>query len=77
MRHKIIPLLAEYFFEDWAKVAAVLGDAEAHEGAIEGGFMNRQPLTAPPGLDENDGGMPRFRWSLRDGPFSYDNLTGQ
>lgn len=77
MRHKIIPLLAEYFFEDWAKVAAVLGDAEAHEGAIEGGFMNRQPLTAPPGLDEDDDGMPRFRWSLRDGPFSYDKLTGQ
>lgn len=77
MRYKIIPLLAEYFFEDWAKVAAVLGDAEAHEGAIEGGFMNRQPLTAPPGLDEDDDGMPRFRWSLRDSPFSYDKLTGQ
>lgn len=75
MRHKVIPLLAEYFFEDWGKVAAVLGDAEAHEGPIDGGFMIRKPLKAPPGMDEDGDGMPRFRWSLREGGFSYDRLT--
>ncbi len=77
MRHKVIPLLAEYFFEDWGKVAAVLGDAASHEGPIDGGFMIRIILKAPPGLDDVGDGAPRFRWSLRQDGFSYDGLTGQ
>ena len=75
MRHKVIPLLAEYFFEDWSKVAAVLGDAASHEGPIDGGFMIRRILKAPPGLDDVGDGAPRFRWSLRQDGFSYDGLT--
>tara|TARA_R110002110_G_scaffold85816_4_gene223686 strand:- start:11137 stop:13647 length:2511 start_codon:yes stop_codon:yes gene_type:complete len=65
MRHKVIPLLAEYFFEDWAKIAAVLGDLETHEGQIVGGFLKRSVLNPPPGLD-NDEAMPRYRWEVRD-----------
>ena len=49
MRHRVIPLLAEYFFEDSEKIAAVLGDAASHDEPIEGGFLNRSPLKAPPG----------------------------
>ncbi|MCY4541306.1 MAG: AAA family ATPase [Rhodobacteraceae bacterium] len=77
MRHKVIPLLAEYFFEDWAKIAAVLGDLDTHDGPIKGGFLNRSVLNAPPGLDNGEA-MPRFRWDVRsaeDG-FDYSSLLG-
>lgn len=75
MRHKVIPLLAEYFFEDWSKIAAVLGDLENHEGPIYGGFLKRSVLKAPPGL-ENDEAMSSFRWSMRsvDEGFDYKNM---
>lgn len=77
MRHKVIPLLAEYFFEDWGKIAAVLGDLETGDGPIKGGFLNRSVLKAPPGLDNGEA-MPRFRWDVRsaeDG-FEYAKLLG-
>ncbi len=73
MRYKVIPLLAEYFFEDWSKVAAVLGDDTSDEGPLRGGFMNRDVLRAPPGMTDGDD-MLRFRWSLREGAFAYDGL---
>ena len=77
MRHKVIPLLAEYFFEDWAKIAAVLGDLESHEGPITGGFLKRSILKAPPGLEDGDA-VPRFRWEMRsvDEGFDYGKLVG-
>ena len=77
MRHKVIPLLAEYFFEDWAKIAAVLGDLETDNGPIKGGFLTRSVLKTPPGLDNGET-MPRFRWEVRsveDG-FEYERLLG-
>ena len=78
MRHKVIPLLAEYFFEDWSKVAAILGDARADESAFVGGFMRREILTPPPGLEDHGDSAVRFRWSLRsqDEGFDYAGLTG-
>ena len=64
MRNKVIPLLAEYFFEDWGKIAAVLGDAASHDRPINGGFLNRSVLNAPPGFEDGDD-LPRFRWEVR------------
>lgn len=78
MRHKVIPLLAEYFFEDWDKIAAVLGDLKPHESAISGNFLNRSVLKAPPGLEDGDA-LPRFRWKLRSESegFDYAMLLGE
>ena len=76
MRHKVIPLLAEYFFEDWGKIAAVLGDSDSHDRPINGGFLNRSVLNAPPGLEDGDD-LPRFRWEVRseNEGFDYSRLT--
>ena len=70
MRHKVIPLLAEYFYEDWTKVAAVLGDAKG-----EGHFLERVVLKPPSTLDVDDGLEPRYRWSIK-APFN-DNCYVQ
>lgn len=40
MRDKVIPLLQEYFFEDWSRVHAVLGS----------GFIGKRTLAPPPGF---------------------------
>lgn len=57
MRHKIIPLIAEYFYDDWKKVRAVLGGTDD--------FVERTPLGPPPGLDD-EMGEERYRWTVRE-----------
>lgn len=71
MRHKVIPLLAEYFYEDWSKVALVLGDADT---AKPGRFLDRTALTPPAGPDF-EGGETRWRWTVRT-PFAADAYAG-
>ena len=61
MRHKVIPLLAEYFYEDWSKVALVLGDADMGK---PGRFLERTELKPPTGSDFEGGGT-RWRWAVR------------
>ena len=56
MRRKIIPLVAEYFYDDWNKVRAVLGNSDA--------FIARTKLTTPAGLDL-DYQEDRFRWVIQ------------
>ena len=62
MRRKIIPLIAEYFYDDWSKVKAVLGGGDH--------FVKGTKLQRPPGLDE-DTGDDRYRWTVQD-PFAED-----
>ena len=66
MRKKIIPLIAEYFHEDWNQVRAVLGGGS--------GFVTRTRLNAPPG-DLNDG-EPRYSWTINEefSPDAYSEL---
>ncbi|MCW1874886.1 AAA family ATPase [Erwinia sp. INIA-01] len=51
VRNKVVPLLEEYFFEDWGRIAAVLGD----------GFMQKNQIPPPPGIE----GEPLSSWSVR------------
>ncbi|WP_294289601.1 AAA family ATPase [uncultured Sphingomonas sp.] len=74
MRHKVIPLLTEYFYEDWAKVAAVLGDGDDGENDREGRFIDRRRLKAPKGLGGDEDAAPRYRWHVRE-TFSYDGFA--
>ncbi len=66
MRCKIIPLLAEYFYEDWQKVQAILGGTDD--------FVRKEKLNPPPGL-ENEGDK-RYRWTIRErfGDDAYTRL---
>ena len=58
MRHKIIPLIAEYFYDDWQKVQAVLGGTDD--------FVQGESLDRPPGLgDDTDAGEDRRRWTVQ------------
>jgi 5-methylcytosine-specific restriction enzyme B len=59
MRNKVIPLLTEYFYDDWEKVRLVLG-----ESSDEGGFVVRTKLPRPVTLPEQDESE-RFRYTIR------------
>ena len=56
MRRKVIPLIAEYFYDDWEKVRAVLGGTDA--------FVQGEKLEPPPDLDGS--GEKRYRWTVRE-----------
>jgi hypothetical protein len=58
MRDKVIPLLIEYFYENWDRVWQALGEVDG-----EGGFLTRRRLRAVGGDDEMS--TDRFRYTVR------------
>ncbi|TQK03468.1 AAA family ATPase [Herbaspirillum sp. SJZ107] len=64
-RRKVIPLLQEYFYEDWSKIRLVLNDRE-------GLFVDAR-TAVPKGLEiAADGFEPRPRYRMRSEPFPLD-----
>jgi len=70
MRTKVIPLLTEYFYDDWEKVRQVLG-----ESSDEGSFIVRTKLQPPTSILEETGAE-RYRYSIRSSfaETAYDHL---
>ncbi len=64
MRVKVIPLLVEYFYEDWEKVRAVLNDQTG-----EGCFIIREELPAPAQAENKE---KRWRYSVNEDEFSIE-----
>ncbi|NJC05772.1 DNA polymerase III delta prime subunit [Sphingomonas kaistensis] len=70
MRHKVVPLLQEYFFDDWNRLAAVLGEKKGKDGA----FLTCDLIQDP----TESGGEPLTSWRVR-AAFAvdaYDRLLG-
>lgn len=65
IRDKIIPLLAEYFYEDWAKIAQVLGDGDLVQGTRRTGKFLRVEAIQPPAGLELEGAEERLRWLVQ------------
>ena len=62
MRHKVIPLLSEYFFEDWSKVAAVLGDSATSNKAH---FLEAKRLSPPKEFSDDELAADKLRWMVK------------
>jgi 5-methylcytosine-specific restriction protein B len=62
MQAKIVPLLGEYFYDDWSKIRAILNDDKDW-------FVVRQKLSKPEMVETEE---ERFRYSIRTGDIAIE-----
>ncbi len=68
MHDRVIPLLAEYFYEDWTKIALVLeGRSPQEEKDFDGCFLKGEKIEIPKDLadDSEAGGKARISWRVK------------
>ena len=74
-RYKVIPLLQEYFYEDWARIAIALNEPDNG-----GGFLEINSLTPPVSRWRQDSGYEaKFSYRVNPQPFpaeAYRRLAG-
>lgn len=61
MRETVIPLLVEYFYENWEKVREALAESKD-----EGAFIRRTRLQLPRATDFDDDDLERWRYVVRE-----------
>lgn len=75
MRDAIIPLLAEYFYDDWSKIAVVLeGRPIPEDGNYSGRFLKGQRLSLDGFEDQEFASNARLRWSVKPS-FDFSEFT--
>ena len=72
-RNYVIPLLAEYFFEDRAKIAEVLEDQTISRNGFKGCFLSASVLNPPNTFSEGEFEN-KLRWEVND-KFNYELLS--
>ena len=61
MRQKVLPLLVEYFYDDWEKIRLVLG-----ETSDDGVFVRRQKLEPPKTMEAYPNSEVRWRYAIKE-----------
>jgi 5-methylcytosine-specific restriction protein B len=63
-RRKVLPLLQEYFYDNWGNIVRALSDKEHN-----GDFIQRQVLKVPPSNDEGDADFERYAYRINTASF--------